>query len=45
MNLNKRNIVVYDMEIKNSIGSKFGEKTITWNDHDLMGISVACLYD
>lgn len=35
------NIVVYDCEIKNVIDGK----NITWNDHDKMGLSIACLYD
>lgn len=34
------NIVVYDCEIVNEI-----KNGITWNDHDKMGLSVACLYD
>lgn len=35
------NIVVYDTEIKNEIDLK----TITWKDHDKMGLSVAALHD
>lgn len=41
MNLQGKNIVVYDCEIVNDVdGTKVG-----WNDHDKMGLSVACLYD
>jgi len=36
-----QNIVVYDCEIKNVIDGK----TITWNDHNKMGISVAVAFD
>lgn len=37
----RRNIVVFDCEIKNVIDGR----NVTWNDHDKMGISVACLFD
>jgi DEAD/DEAH box helicase domain-containing protein len=49
--LTGRNIVVYDCEIKQCIGVPVTNHatgvttTITWNDHHLMGISVACLFD
>jgi hypothetical protein len=43
--LKGRNIVVYDCEIKREIGSRVEGKEITWDTHELMGISVACLYD
>jgi hypothetical protein len=36
-----KNIVVYDLEIKNIIDGK----NITWNDKHLMGISVGCAFD
>lgn len=36
-----KNIIVFDCEIKEEIDGKI----ITWNDHDKMGISVACAYD
>lgn len=36
-----KNIVVYDTEIKRPIDGK----EVTWNCHDKMGISVACLFD
>jgi DEAD/DEAH box helicase domain-containing protein len=38
--LHGKNIVVFDLEIKEEIGG-----IITWNDHDKMGISVGCLFD
>ena len=41
MNLVGTNIVVFDCEIENVIDGH----AITWNDHDKMGLSVACLYD
>lgn len=40
LGLQGTNIVVYDCEIVNEI-----KGNITWNDHDKMGLSVACLYD
>lgn len=40
LGLQGKNIVVYDCEIVNEI-----KDGITWNDHDKMGLSVACLYD
>ena len=36
-----KNIVVYDLEIKNVIGVN----GVTWDTHDKMGISVGCLFD
>lgn len=36
-----KNIVVYDLEIKNEIDGK----KITWADFDKMGISVGCAFD
>ena len=39
--LQGKNIVVYDCEIKREIDMK----NITWNDHDKMGLSVAVLFD
>ena len=39
------NVVVYDLEIKNSIGAMVGDKTVTWSTHDLMGISCGVLFD
>jgi len=41
MNLNKKNIVVFDCEIVNDVDGK----TVTWDRKDLMGLSVACLFD
>ncbi len=41
MNLEGKNICVYDLEIKEEIDGK----KITWGDHGLMGISVGCLFD
>lgn len=41
MNLRGTNIVVFDCEIENVIDGT----NVTWNDHDRMGLSVACLYD
>lgn len=38
MNLEGKNICVYDLEIKEEIDGK----KITWGDHGLMGISVGC---
>jgi DEAD/DEAH box helicase domain-containing protein len=43
--LTNRNIVVYDSEIIRSIGDDVEGRKVTWNDHDLMGISVACAFD
>ncbi len=39
--LDGRNIVVYDCEIKNVIDGK----NVTWSTYDKMGLSVACLFD
>lgn len=39
--LKGRNVVVYDCEIKKPVDGK----TVTWETHHLMGISVACLFD
>ena len=36
-----KNIVVYDLEIKQVID----HKNVTWNDFDKMGISVGCIFD
>lgn len=41
MQLDGKNIVVFDLEIKNPIDGKI----ITWADHHKMGISVGCSYD
>jgi DEAD/DEAH box helicase domain-containing protein len=35
-----QNIVVYDLETKNPVKGE-----VTWDRHDLMGISVGCLFD
>ncbi len=43
--LKGKNVVVYDCEIKRCIGDKVDGKEITWETHELMGISVACAYD
>jgi hypothetical protein len=43
--LQGKNIVVYDCEIKNCVGDRVNGKEITWETHELMGISVACLFD
>ena len=43
--LRGKNIVVYDAEIKNLVGATVGGKKITWDDHDLMGISCVALFD
>jgi hypothetical protein len=46
-----KNIVVYDMEIKNVIDgmvvdpSTGQQKKLTWNDHHLMGMSCGVLWD
>jgi hypothetical protein len=40
-----KNIVVYDLEIKRSIGQLLNSKKITWDDHHLMGISSLVIYD
>ena len=41
------NVVVHDAEIINGIPGPHPTqgRPMTWNDHDAMGISVACLYD
>lgn len=39
--LSGRNIVVFDLEIKNVIG----QNGVTWDTLDQMGISVGCLFD
>lgn len=39
--LHKKNIVVFDCEIKNTIGTN----GVNWTTFDKMGISVACLFD
>jgi len=41
-NLEGKNIIVYDLEIANSIDKSKG---IGWKDHDKMGLSVGALYD
>lgn len=40
-----KNIVVYDCEIKEPIGSVKNGTKIGWQSHELMGISVACTFD
>lgn len=39
--LRGKNVVVYDLEIKNVIDGK----DVTWKTYDKMGISVGCLFD
>lgn len=39
--LKGKNIVVYDLEIKNPIGAN----GVSWTDYDRMGISVGCAFD
>src|SRR5690606_37086262 len=41
MNLQGKNIVVYDCEIENDVDGK----EVTWDRKDKMGFSVGCLYD
>lgn len=39
--LHGKNIVVFDLEIKNTIG----DNGVSWTTYDKMGISVGCLFD
>jgi len=39
-----KNIVVYDLEIKNLVGSVVDGKKIGWDNHDKMGISCGVAY-
>ena len=41
MDFYQKNVVVYDLEIKNVIDGK----NVTWGDHHKMGISVGCCFD
>jgi len=46
-NLKGRKVIVHDAEIINVIGSNHPTlgRPITWDDHDVMGISVVCTYE
>lgn len=49
LDLEGLNVVVHDAEIINLVGNGAKHPTLdrpmTWDDHDAMGVSVACLYD
>lgn len=40
-----KNIVIYDLETKHATGEAYNNRKITWDDHNLMGISSLCVYD